>query len=61
MSSHMLFFFILHIMFGIPSIFIDEVFLSLYTNEINDGKSFVGKYHYKIPTKKIVGNFVCIF
>jgi len=45
-------FFILFISSRIFSVYIDELFLSIYTDSFNEEKSYVGKYHYKILMKK---------
>jgi hypothetical protein len=62
MSSHnFFFFFVFYIPFGIPSVYTDGLFLSLYTDSFSDGKNIVSKYHCKIPMKKTFGNFSCIY
>jgi hypothetical protein len=45
-------FFILFISSRIFSVYIDELFLFVYTDSFNEEKSYVGKYHCKISMKK---------
>lgn len=51
------FFFLIYILFGILSVNNDRVFLSIYTDEFNNNKKFVNKYHRKLyQCRKTIDN-----
>lgn len=52
-SSNYLDFFISSIPTGIPSVYTDDIFILVDTNEISDEKYPVSKNYHKISTKKI--------
>jgi hypothetical protein len=52
-SSFCLVVFIPSIPTEIPSVYTDDIFPSVFTDGLSNGKNSVGKDHHKIPTKKI--------
>jgi hypothetical protein len=45
---------------GISSVYTDDIFPSLNTNGVSDGKKSVGKDQRKIPIKKFIDVFICV-